>query len=126
MCMMPVLIVASVLGVKWGWEPVAGGGVEYIIRIEPHAIEALRSGRDIFSDLPPQIQRVRSYRITVSDKPVPHEGELPPADLTDRLAPAQPAQRCCFSNAAAAILRRSPRNRCSCPSSPVSAARWRC
>jgi hypothetical protein len=89
MSMMPVLIVVSMLGVKWGWEPVAGGGVEYIIRIEPHAIEALRSGRDIFSDLPPQIQRVRSYRITVGNDPVPHEGELPPANFLDARPPTK-------------------------------------
>ena len=83
---MPVLIVASVLGVKWGWQPVSGGGIEYIIRVEPHAVEALRAGRDIFSDLPPQIQRVRSYRITVSNDPVPHEGEMPPANATEAVA----------------------------------------
>jgi len=110
MCMMPILIVASVLGVKWGWEPVAGGGVEYIIRIEPHAVEALRSGRDIFSDLPPQIQRVRSYRVTVSNVPVPHEGELPPVDSTGPVKSDAAAQSARNPPSGSATAARQPVN----------------
>lgn len=70
----------AALGVQWGWERVPGGGIEYIIRIEPHALDSLGDGRDIFSDLPPQIGRIRSYRITVSDRPVANEGQPPPAE----------------------------------------------
>jgi hypothetical protein len=74
-----ILTAVAALGVHWGWQPVAGGGIEYIIRIDPYSIDSLKDGHDVFSNLPPTLPEIRSYRITVSDQPVPHEGEPPPA-----------------------------------------------
>lgn len=73
-----ILTTLMTLSVHWGWQPATGGGIEYIIRIDPYSVSSLREGHDVFSDLPPSFPPIRSYRITVSDKPVPHEGEPPP------------------------------------------------
>jgi hypothetical protein len=82
-----VLIAVSVLGIKWGWQPVAGGGIEYIIQIEPQTLESLKNGQDLQSDLPP-LNEIRSYRITVGSERLPHEGEPPPAPRPASTAPA--------------------------------------
>ncbi|HVA51610.1 MAG TPA: hypothetical protein VNH11_35040 [Pirellulales bacterium] len=73
-----VCLSAAALGVDYGWQPVAGGGIEYIIQIEPQMLDALKSGHDIFSDLPGSVRQVRSYRITVGTARLPHHGEPPP------------------------------------------------
>lgn len=70
---------AAALGVDYGWQPVAGGGIEYIIQIEPALVESLKEGRDLFSDLPSSVSNVRRYRITVGSGRLPHHGEPPPA-----------------------------------------------
>lgn len=77
--MMGVMIVAATaaLGIDYGWQPVAGGGIEYIIQIEPEMLESLRAGEDIFSDMPPA-HEVRSWRITVGTERLPHQDEPPP------------------------------------------------
>ncbi len=67
------------VGVDFGWQPVAGGGVEYIIQIEPQMLERLRAGEDVFSDLPPRAGNIRGYRITVGTSVLPHHGQPPPA-----------------------------------------------
>ncbi len=74
-----LLLAAASFGVDFGWQPIAGGGVEYIIQIEPELLESLASGRaDIVSEIPPFLRGVRSYRITVGTGPLPHHGEPPP------------------------------------------------
>lgn len=75
------LMAASALGIDYGWQPVAGGGVEYIIRLEDDALELLKTD-DIVSDLPPTLHAVRSYRVTTMKGPLPHQDE-PPPDLED-------------------------------------------
>jgi hypothetical protein len=90
-----VLLVTSAMGVHWGWQPVAGGGYEYIIRIEPHLIDSLKEGHPIYSDLPPELRDVRAYRIIVDDQPVPHEDQTPPVAAKSsrpELPPDAPAQ----------------------------------
>jgi hypothetical protein len=79
MCGPMLLLAAASIGVDFGWQPIAGGGVEYIIQIEPELLESLASGRaDIVSEIPPFLRGVRSYRITVGTGPLPHQGEPPP------------------------------------------------
>lgn len=73
-----VCLSAAVLGVDYGWQPVAGGGIEYIIQIEPELLDSLKAGHDLFSDLPPATRDIRSYRITVGRDRLPHHGEPPP------------------------------------------------
>jgi hypothetical protein len=83
-----VMIAAATLGIDYGWQPVAGGGIEYIIQIEPQMIEALKDGRDIASDLPSDLRGVRCYRITVGTGPLPHQGDPPPVEPRGATKPA--------------------------------------
>lgn len=60
-----ILITAAALGIEVGWEPLAEGGHEYTIQIEPQLLELLQRGEDeIFSDVPPELN-VRRYRLMV-------------------------------------------------------------
>lgn len=73
------IVAMSVVGIDVGWQPLPGGGFEYIIQIEPEMLETMKGGQDIASQLPPALRGVRNYRITVGNGPLPHEGEPPPA-----------------------------------------------
>ncbi len=72
------MLAAAVLGVDVGWQPLPGGGMEYIIQIEPELLDALRRGEVVVSQVPPQVKDVRQYRIVVG------RGRLP------RITPAVP------------------------------------
>ena len=76
-----LLVAAAATGGDVGWQPLAGGGYEYIIQIEPQALAAMEQGRDLVSDLPPQLRDVRRYRITIGTGPVPRIGT--PPEMTD-------------------------------------------
>ena len=100
MCPVAFLLATAVLGIQVGWQPLPKGGVQYIIELSPEAMESLRSGESIESDipLPPEVLReVRSYRIFLHNKEQGHK-ELPqqlpskPAAAPDRLPP-NPASR---------------------------------
>lgn len=71
---------AAVLGVDYGWQPIAGGGIEYIIQIEPQMLDALTRGEDLSSALPPAARNIRRYRIVAGNAPLPHHGEPLPID----------------------------------------------
>jgi hypothetical protein len=64
-------LVTLTLGMDAGWRQLPDGGMEYIIQIESHVLDSLRSGAEIESDIPPKMRDLRSYRITVGT------GELP-------------------------------------------------
>ena len=72
------LVAAATLGIDVGWQPLDDGGFEYIIQLEPQTLDSLRDGQDLSSHLPPSLQGVRTYRITVGNGPLPHKGEPPP------------------------------------------------
>ncbi|HVX10530.1 MAG TPA: hypothetical protein VHC22_05080 [Pirellulales bacterium] len=86
-----VCLSAAVIGVDYGWQPVAGGGIEYIIQIEPELLDSLKSGQDLFSDLPASMRNIRSYRITVGKGRLPHHGEPPPNSTVVRAGGTSPA-----------------------------------
>jgi len=72
-------LAVAVLGIDVGWQPLPEGGVQYLIQIEPHMLDTLRSGEPLQSDVPPQVARdVRAYRISVGSGPLPRE--LPAAE----------------------------------------------
>jgi hypothetical protein len=76
-----VLIATATVGVDQGWQPIAGGGYEYIIQIEPETLESIKNGRDLYFQMPLSLNGVRGYRITSGIEPLPHDGEpLPAAD----------------------------------------------
>jgi hypothetical protein len=77
------------LGVEVGWRPLPDGGFEYIIQIEPQMLGLLARGEEIFSDIPPTVRDVRSYRITVGTGQVLREGRMEP-EPADRSLPGQP------------------------------------
>lgn len=78
-----VCLSTALMGVDFGWQPVAGGGIEYIIQIEPNMLERLKDGQDVFSDLPPRARNIRGYRITVGTARLPHHGQPPPLDTDE-------------------------------------------
>ncbi len=90
----------ALLGFQFGWQPRPEGGVQYIIELTPEALEAMRAGESIESDLPPQVlQEVRSFRIVVGDKILarklpPRPAAAPaalPLDLAGKALAEQPA-----------------------------------
>lgn len=74
------LMAATAVSVDVGWHTTANGGFEYIIQIEPELLDSLKAGTDVFSELPPFLRGVRSYRITIGNAELPHEGTPPAAD----------------------------------------------
>ncbi len=79
-----ILITAAALGIEVGWEPLAEGGHEYTIQIEPQLLEILQRGEDeIFSDVPPELN-VRRYRLMVGTGKLARVFALP----GDQQAPA--------------------------------------
>ncbi len=75
----------ATLGIDVGWQKLPEGGRQYIIQIEPQTLEALRSGQAIQSDLPSNLNDIRSYRIVVGTKKLPRD-PLPPAVILDKPA----------------------------------------
>ena len=76
-----VCLSAAALGVDYGWQPVAGGGIEYIIQIEPQMLDALKEGEGVSSAMPPAARSIRRYRIVVGNAPLPHHGEPLPTEV---------------------------------------------
>ena len=78
---MTFLVAATLVGFQFGWEPRPEGGCQYIIELNADALDALRLGKPIESDLRPELLgEVRSIRIVMGD-----------ASLPQRLAPRAPA-----------------------------------
>ena len=78
MCGTAICVVMMAVGIDVGWQPLPGGGVEYIIQIEPEMLDTLRGGEDLGSDIPPNLD-VRSYRITVGNGKLPRKEPAEPA-----------------------------------------------
>ncbi len=56
MCPLVLLIATAAVGIEVGWEPLAEGGHEYTIQIEPQLLDVLKRGTDeIVSEVPPQV-----------------------------------------------------------------------
>jgi hypothetical protein len=72
-----ICLAACALGVDYGYQPLPGGGVEYLIQIPPQSLDSLKDGRAIASDVPRQIKDIRAFRILVGTQPLARE--LPPA-----------------------------------------------
>jgi hypothetical protein len=93
-----LLFAAAAVGVEAGWEPLAEGGHEYTIQIEPSLLGRLQSGNDLQSEIPPQVN-VKRFRITIGTGALARidgpPGPPPPApanDATDN-AIAAPRER---------------------------------
>jgi len=64
-------IAAATLGIDVGWQPTETGGVECIIQIEPHALEGLRDGESLITDVPPWLQGAERWRFVVGENELP-------------------------------------------------------
>ena len=64
------LAVAAV-GSDFGWQPLPGGGLEYIIQIEPHLVDRLREGTDFVSYVPANVKNIRKCRFRVGSEKLP-------------------------------------------------------
>lgn len=96
-----VLVAAAALGIDAGWQPLADGGHEYTIQIEPSIVGMLERGSDLVSEVPPQVN-VRRFRVTIGSGALARIDGEPPAsaaqpadaargDSTERAAAAHPA-----------------------------------
>jgi hypothetical protein len=87
-----VLCLAVAFGVDAGWRRLPEGGFEYVIQLEPETLDALKAGDEFFSDVPPGVRDVRSYRITAGTGELVREGDLEGAPSTPESQPPAEAQ----------------------------------
>jgi hypothetical protein len=80
-----ILMVLSAPGIDYGWRPGPDGQLEYIIQLEPAALEALKNGTELTSDIHPDAKGVQRFVLRVGKGPVPRE--LPPARAGGGTAP---------------------------------------
>ncbi|MFZ1936601.1 MAG: hypothetical protein WCB27_14320 [Thermoguttaceae bacterium] len=89
-------VAAATLGFQYGWELLPDGRMEYIIQLDPAAIEALRDGQTLRSDIPTAAGEIRAYRIVMGrgrprqDTPPPKPA--PPPAKAALVEPPRPAQ----------------------------------
>ncbi len=70
-----LLLTLAAVGVDYGWQPGEDGQLEYIIQIEPELVKTLSEGKvDLLSEIPPELQGVKRFRIRVGTGAVPREG----------------------------------------------------
>jgi hypothetical protein len=87
----PLLIALSATGIDFGWEPVVGGGIHYIVQIDPKMLDSMKEGTIVSSDLPEVPGGIRRYQIVVGTGPLPHQGEpLPQMPLPTAVPPVTP------------------------------------
>jgi hypothetical protein len=66
-------LAVAVVGFDVGWQPRPQGGVEYLLQLSLPAIEALRGGEMIQSDIPPEVMDVRAIRLMVGSAHLPRQ-----------------------------------------------------
>ena len=76
-----LLLATTVLGVDYGWQPAADGQLEYIVQIEPVTLIALRDGRDVISNIDPDMRNLRRFRLRVGTDVLPRSGSPPPPQV---------------------------------------------
>lgn len=78
--------------VTFGWQSLSGGGIEYIVQVEPDLLDTFaRTG--FTSDLPPGLHDVRSLRVMVGSDKLPHQGDTTgPTPVADRAKASEQPQ----------------------------------
>ena len=61
--------------VQFGWQELNGGGIEYIVQVEPDLLDSFHD-QGFISDLPPNMRDVRSIRIVVGKEKLPNQNDL--------------------------------------------------
>jgi len=67
-----LLVAAAALAVDYGWQTNPAGEVEYIIQVEPELLDSLRSGQQLVSEIPPELQNVRRVIVRVGRGALAH------------------------------------------------------
>ena len=67
----PLLLMAAVMGITFGWQPNGDGGVDCIIQIPPDQLDQVRRSGSVQTEIPPQIRgRVSRVIVQVGDGPL--------------------------------------------------------
>lgn len=82
------LLIPATIGVDFGWERQPDNSIEYILQIEPEALDSMKTGTELVSSLPPQLRNIRDYRIRVGRDKLPNQNTIPPE--MSGVATAQP------------------------------------
>jgi len=90
MCGAMLLLAAVTAGIDAGWQPLPDGGMEYIIQIEPHALESLAAGEEVVCEMPPGLKGVTSYRVRVGTGALPREEPPEPNDAAEATPSGSP------------------------------------
>ncbi len=68
----PMLLLVAALGVDYGWQPDGGGGVEYVIQVQPDQWDNVKRLGEISSTIDPEVQgRVSRVIIRVGNERLP-------------------------------------------------------
>lgn len=70
-----ISFVSRAMAVDFGWQTVSGGGIEYLVQVEPELIDSFRQ-EGFTSELPAGLRDIRRIRITVGKGQLPHQGDL--------------------------------------------------
>ena len=70
-----VWFVARAGAVDFGWQTVSGGGIEYLVQVEPELIDSFRQ-EGFTSEVPAGLRDIRRIRITVGKGQLPNQGDL--------------------------------------------------
>lgn len=76
-----LMLIPATIGVDFGWTRQPDNSIEYILQIEPEAVDSMKTGTELVSSLPPAMRNIKDYRIRVGRDPLPNQNKIPP-DLT--------------------------------------------
>lgn len=72
-----LLVAAQARAVTYGWQELPDGGVEYLVQVEPFALDAFRE-TGFWSEIPAGTKEIRRITLKIGDAKLPHEGTAPP------------------------------------------------
>jgi hypothetical protein len=89
-------VIAAAVGIDVGYQPLPGGGMQYIIQLGPETIDAMRSGEVLQSDTPAGMKDIRNWQIMMGTGPLPQRlaeepRRLPEVQQAPQTLPPQPA-----------------------------------
>ncbi|MGQ9604848.1 MAG: hypothetical protein ACUVTW_01495 [Thermogutta sp.] len=89
---LPFFLGVALMGGEVGWRPLPGGGTEYVIRVSPEELADLQLGDIIAaSDVPANVQPIKSFRIEVGRGPVERQVSEPTAASSLALNSPEPS-----------------------------------
>ena len=84
-----VCMVSRAGAVDFGWQTLSGGGIEYIVQVEPQLIDSFRQ-EGFTSEVPAGLRDIRRIRIEVGNERLPNQGDLTGPTIA-QAAPAKAA-----------------------------------